>query len=126
MSPPGDRREPLVDTKCPPAAQRKQARSALVYYNCRVDKYIFVEVQLDSSDTEGAGGLFVSCQRAVFSEAEFPIKSEEQHYLVVDASEGQALVAVYHYDNLTNLYLSDEKGQKYSLSLQNLKVCDSF
>ena len=30
MSPPGDRREPPADTKCPPAAQRKQARSALV------------------------------------------------------------------------------------------------
>ena len=28
MSPPGDRREPLADTKCPPAAQRKQAKRA--------------------------------------------------------------------------------------------------
>ena len=27
MSPPGDRREPLADTKCPPAAQRKQANT---------------------------------------------------------------------------------------------------
>ena len=26
MSPPGDRREPPADTKCPPAAQRKQAK----------------------------------------------------------------------------------------------------
>ena len=31
MSPPGDRREPPVDTKCPPAAQRKQAKRACIY-----------------------------------------------------------------------------------------------
>ena len=31
MSPPGDRREPPADTKCPPAAQRKQAKRAFVY-----------------------------------------------------------------------------------------------
>ena len=28
MSPPGDRREPPADIKCPPAAQRKQAKRA--------------------------------------------------------------------------------------------------
>ena len=28
MSLPGDRREPPADTKCPPAAQRKQAKRA--------------------------------------------------------------------------------------------------
>ena len=32
MSPPGDRREPLADTKCPPAAQRKQAKRACYKY----------------------------------------------------------------------------------------------
>ena len=31
MSPPGDRREPPADTKCPPAAQRKQAKRAYIY-----------------------------------------------------------------------------------------------
>ena len=31
ISPPGDRREPLADTKCPPAAQRKQAKRACIY-----------------------------------------------------------------------------------------------
>ena len=33
MSPPGDRREPPVDTKCPPAAQRKQAKRACKIFN---------------------------------------------------------------------------------------------
>ena len=28
----GDRREPQADTKCPPAAQRKQAKRACPYY----------------------------------------------------------------------------------------------
>ena len=28
---PGDRREPPVDTKCPPAAQRKQAKRACIH-----------------------------------------------------------------------------------------------
>ena len=28
---PGDRREPLADTNCPPAAQRKQAKRACIY-----------------------------------------------------------------------------------------------
>ena len=32
MSPPGDRREPPADTKCPPAAQRKQAKRACFNY----------------------------------------------------------------------------------------------
>ena len=32
MSPPGDRREPPADTKCPPAAQRKQAKRACCLY----------------------------------------------------------------------------------------------
>ena len=52
----------------------------------------------------------------------FPFKTQEQHYLIADASQGQALIAVYHFGNLTNLYLSDETGQLYSLSIQNLKV----
>ena len=35
MSPPGDRREPPADTKCPPAAQRKQAKRACEYEHNR-------------------------------------------------------------------------------------------
>ena len=30
MSPPGDRREPPADTKCPPAPQRKQVKRACI------------------------------------------------------------------------------------------------
>ena len=37
---------------------------------------------------------------------------------MVDASEGQVFIAVYHSINSTNLYLSEEAGLKYSLSLE--------
>ena len=91
-------------------------------FMCVVDQFIFVEKQLNQSDTTGEGGLFVSYERGDFAEAMFPLKTQEQHYLIADASEQQALVAVYHYDNLTNLYTSDASGHSYSLSLQNLRV----
>ena len=40
MSPPGDRREPPADTKCPPAAQRKQAKRACI----RIKLYICLKL----------------------------------------------------------------------------------
>ena len=43
MSPPGDRREPPADTKCPPAAQRKQAKR-VVYIYVRIYIYICNEL----------------------------------------------------------------------------------
>ncbi|KAI6649067.1 VPS10 domain-containing receptor SorCS1-like [Oopsacas minuta] len=91
--------------------------NSLLLYN----EFIFVEKQLNESDTTGEGGLFVSYKRGKFREAMFPLKTQEQHYLIADASQEQALVAVYHHENLTNLYTSDAEGYTYSLSLQNLK-----
>ena len=38
MSPTGDRREPPANTKCPPAAQRKQAKRACIY------SYIYIYI----------------------------------------------------------------------------------
>ena len=38
MSPPGDRREPPADTKCPSATQRKQAKRACIVYTV----YIYI------------------------------------------------------------------------------------
>jgi len=43
-----------------------------------------------------------------------------QQYSVVDASEGQVFIAVYHNENHTNLYLSDEEGLYYSLTLEDV------
>ena len=38
----------------------------------------------------------------------------------MDASEGQVFIAVYHNENHTNLYLSDEEGVYYSLTLEDV------
>ena len=43
-----------------------------------------------------------------------------QHYSVIDASEGQVFIAVYHIGNTSNLYISEEKGVNYSLTLQDI------
>ena len=38
----------------------------------------------------------------------------------MDASEGEVFIAVYHNENLTNLYISDETGIYYSLTLEDV------
>ena len=43
-----------------------------------------------------------------------------QHYSVVDTSEGQVFIGVYHDINNTNLYLSEVAGVDYSLSLTSV------
>ena len=42
MSPPGDRREPPADTKCPPAAERKQAKRACIYIH--INRVLIVRI----------------------------------------------------------------------------------
>ena len=37
---------------------------------------------------------------------------------MIDASEGQVFIAVYHDINTTNLYISEEMGVMYTLSLE--------
>ena len=49
MSPPGDRREPLADTSCPPAAQRKQAKRACYYYIGSMIQYNSIVAQYKMS-----------------------------------------------------------------------------
>ena len=46
----------------------------------------------------------------------------KQQYSVVDASQGQVLLAVFKNDTTADLYISDEWGTNYSLSLQNIIV----
>ena len=43
-----------------------------------------------------------------------------QHYSVIDASEGQVFIAVYNKLNTSNLYISEEKGVNYSLTLEDI------
>ena len=47
-----------------------------------------------------------------------------QYYSVVDASQGQVFLAVYEDIQYTDLYISDQKGMHYSLSLRNMNPRD--
>ena len=47
-----------------------------------------------------------------------------QYYSVVDASQGQVFLAVYEDIQYTDLYISDQKGMHYSLSLRNINPRD--
>ena len=40
--------------------------------------------------------------------------------MVIDASEGQVFMAVYHNTNTSSLYISDQTGRTYSLSLEGV------
>ena len=70
----GDRREPPAETKCPPAAQRKQAKRACIYiyldYNSKTDVFrdaiYHIINQCGPRCLKGAsGGRFVSSSRTV-------------------------------------------------------------
>ena len=43
-----------------------------------------------------------------------------QHYALIDSSENQVMMAVYHDPNNTHVYLSEEAGMNYTLSLDNI------
>ena len=40
----GDRKEPQADTKCPPAAQRKQAKRACIYIYININRVLIVMI----------------------------------------------------------------------------------
>ncbi|XP_065891527.1 VPS10 domain-containing receptor SorCS2-like [Dysidea avara] len=73
--------------------------------------------------------LMVSYKRRPFKQAQFPQSVEgeritEKSYYIADTSEQQVFVAVYHRKNLSNLYISEEEGVSYSLSLDNVVFDD--
>lgn len=85
------------------------------------DEYMFV--QLNSSNgsaQEYSSPLWVSRNRQPFRQASFPLQSQERHYAVVDTSEGQVFIGVFHDINNTHLYMSEVEGLRYSLSLMGL------
>ncbi len=47
-----------------------------------------------------------------------------QQYVVVDSSEDQVVLCVFHNDSTANLYTSSYKGLRYSLSLQSVAFYD--
>ncbi|KAK6173276.1 hypothetical protein SNE40_016756 [Patella caerulea] len=64
--------------------------------------------------------LWVSYKRQEFVNAEFPNTLKRLDYYIADASEGQVMVCVSHSSNLTNLYISEVEGFRFSLSLERI------
>ena len=107
-----------------------------------VQEYMFVQKKFNwTKQVEYLSPLWVSINRRPFQQARFPLQSQElvsrlwevlfydllcsnstymQLYTVVDASEKQVFMAVYHSKEEINLYTSDQSGLNYSLSLDHI------
>eukprot|EP00048_Salpingoeca_helianthica_P015140 m.225251 g.225251 ORF g.225251 m.225251 type:complete len:792 (+) comp16652_c0_seq1:17-2392(+) len=84
------------------------------------NEYIFVEAFTDTVDVN----LYVSVNRSALTKASFPGPPRTLDFIVVDASENMAIVAVQHADNLSNLYISGRHALHFSLSLTNVLLID--
>ncbi|XP_077313881.1 sortilin-related receptor [Lithobates pipiens] len=64
--------------------------------------------------------LWVSYNRKPMRSAQFVTRHPITEYYITDASEDQVFVCVTHSNNLTNLYISEVEGLRFSLSLENV------
>ncbi|GAB1604830.1 sortilin-related receptor-like isoform X2 [Argonauta hians] len=64
--------------------------------------------------------LWVSQNRGDFKLAQFWPQMNNRDYYIADASEDQVFVCVNHHNYLSNLFVSDVSGVKYSLSLERI------
>ncbi|XP_041030158.1 sortilin-related receptor [Carcharodon carcharias] len=86
------------------------------------DKYMFAtkKVHLLGSIDPTTVQLWVSYNRKPMRRAHFLTRYRITEYYVADASEDQVFVCVNVNNNVTNLYISEAEGLKFSLSLQNV------
>jgi hypothetical protein len=82
-----------------------------------VGRYIFAQ-RTDS----GMVALYVSDRRGPLQKAHIPIPGGHERYLVSHIDDMQALVIVEHAGGFYNLYLSDESGLYFSLSLTDIVI----
>ncbi|XP_065840333.1 VPS10 domain-containing receptor SorCS3-like [Oscarella lobularis] len=75
-----------------------------------------------ATDSHGSGTMYTSYRRGPFIAARFPFRKSrnEKDYLLVDGSEGQLFIAVNHRSNLTSLYMSEQKGISFSLTVDDV------
>ena len=83
-----------------------------------VGAYIFVH----QTDDVGDVYLLVSYNRQPFNVAQIPMPYNHRNYIVGHIEGRQALVIVEHEGDFYNLYLSDETGVYFSLSLRDLVI----
>ncbi|CAE7025490.1 VPS10 [Symbiodinium natans] len=63
--------------------------------------------------------LKVSKDSTTFQQAVLPTELDEKSYTVLDASESEVVLHVNHGNGLGNIYVSDESGTRYILSLEH-------
>ena len=83
--------------------------------------YIFVQ----KTESNGDAYLLVSYNRQTFNMAQIPTPYAHKNYFVAHIEERQALVIVEHDGGFYNLYLSDESGVYYSLSLRDIVIINA-
>ncbi|XP_068110700.1 sortilin-related receptor [Hyperolius riggenbachi] len=86
------------------------------------DKYMFATktMHLLGSKDLFSVQLWVSYNRKPMRSAQFVTHHAITEYYVTDASEEQVFVCVKHSNNMTNLYISEAEGLRFSLSLENV------
>eukprot|EP00049_Salpingoeca_infusionum_P017634 m.353816 g.353816 ORF g.353816 m.353816 type:complete len:1092 (+) comp16839_c0_seq1:256-3531(+) len=84
------------------------------------DQYTFFAAPAGSSKQ-----LMVSTDRVTYAVADFSGPDTELDYMILDTSEDQVFVAVDH-KNKANIYISEEDGLTYTLSLENALYNDSI
>ncbi|CAI8011488.1 VPS10 domain-containing receptor SorCS3 [Geodia barretti] len=82
-----------------------------------VGRYIFAQ-----RTESGMVALYVSDRRGPLQKAHIPIPGGHERYLVSHIDDMQALVIVEHAGGFYNLYLSDESGLYFSLSLTDIVI----
>jgi PKD repeat protein len=80
-----------------------------------IDEYMFVHIP-----TTQYKDMYRSYNRGSFEKAFFATQHPFQDFFVIDATEHQMFVAVYHYSNLTSVYTSDTTGRFFTLSIDNV------
>ncbi|XP_013411635.1 VPS10 domain-containing receptor SorCS1 [Lingula anatina] len=83
------------------------------------NEYIFVQ-----KNTQRSAEMYVSYRRQPFKKAYFPQGLESVEFELYDTDEHQVFVAVRHWTDVLNLYLSDITGQYFVLSLENVVTMD--
>ncbi|XP_062501607.1 VPS10 domain-containing receptor SorCS2-like [Corticium candelabrum] len=86
-----------------------------------VDEYMFVSVSMGNDLA-----MYRSYQRKSFEKAYFATEFPFKDFFVVDATEHQMFVAVYHFNNLTSVYSSDVTGRFFTLSIDNVVSASSL
>ncbi|CAN7984630.1 unnamed protein product, partial [Ixodes hexagonus] len=84
--------------------------------------FIFATKRLRPVSSDSKNGtleLWVSYKRGDFRKAVFPNHLEHMDYFIAEASEDQLFACVKH-GNFSNLYISDQQGLRFSLSLENV------